>query len=322
MATPAAAGSIVADVRLGDYRTHALPHWYSTMSERSYRLAAAYSEKCIDARTDPSPRAIRDGFGSGEDLRKHVSYEALLSIFLQMYQRQHKGAMRDMMRKSAELLRLYNAGEEIADIALSQSRPGRSVSPYGLARIIAASILPGCTKKSNRKRLAAYMRDPSTIPDAHDRLRENVYHCIEIDRHNSPFLDRVRHNAGQEYEHILQRTLAARNIPFESEDDLKDIGMAKTPDVRLLVPIAINARSASTSGDGSDALIIINWIDSKAMFGDADAHAANLGQLHGYVNRLGPGMVIYWHGCVEGLHGSDPDIAVVSSMPTSFATLA
>ena len=105
-------------------------------------------------------------------MTKEISYEALLSIFLQKYQRQHKDAMRDMMRKSDDLVKQYLSGEEIADIALAQSRKARSVSPYGIARIIAANILPGCTKRSSRKRLAAFMKDPSTIPD--ERLRENA----------------------------------------------------------------------------------------------------------------------------------------------------
>ncbi len=45
---------------------------------------------------------------------------------------------------------------------------------------------------------------------------------------------------------------------------------------------------------------VVNWIESKALFGDEELHARYLvEQLHPYWNRYGPGMVIYWHGFVE-----------------------
>ena len=45
---------------------------------------------------------------------------------------------------------------------------------------------------------------------------------------------------------------------------------------------------------------VVNWIDSKAMFGDNHTHFTHNGaQLRGYVNRFGPGMVVYWAGVVD-----------------------
>ncbi len=44
----------------------------------------------------------------------------------------------------------------------------------------------------------------------------------------------------------------------------------------------------------------MNWIESKALFGDEKTHAEYIeSQLSSYWNRYGPGMVIYWHGFVE-----------------------
>lgn len=74
-------------------------------------------------------------------------------------------------------------------------------------------------------------------------------------------------------------------------------GWAKTPDVKLKLPIGVV--------DGAGKARVVNWIDSKAMFGDPDTHFAQNGdQLRGYVNRFGPGLVLYWFGCVESVAGA------------------
>lgn len=51
--------------------------------------------------------------------------------------------------------------------------------------------------------------------------------------------------------------------------------------------------------------LIVNWIDSKAMFADRETFADQLDQFQSYYHRLGRGMVIYWHGFTEDLY-DDP----------------
>lgn len=76
-------------------------------------------------------------------------------------------------------------------------------------------------------------------------------------------------------------------ISYEDENVLRDSGYDKTPDIKLTLPIAV---------DG----FVINWIESKALFGDAKSHDFYLKQqLKCYWNRFGPGMVIYWFGYID-----------------------
>ncbi len=58
---------------------------------------------------------------------------------------------------------------------------------------------------------------------------------------------------------------------------------------------------------------IINWIDSKSTFGDPQTHSENLEQLLGYVNRFGPGLVIYWHDFVDSIRETTPPEILVSN---------
>ncbi len=45
---------------------------------------------------------------------------------------------------------------------------------------------------------------------------------------------------------------------------------------------------------------VVNWVESKALFGDEKTHAEYIkSQLGSYWNRFGPGMVVYWCGFVE-----------------------
>ena len=66
-------------------------------------------------------------------------------------------------------------------------------------------------------------------------------------------------------------------------------GYPKTPDVLLQTPIEING-------------MVLYWIESKACFGDEATMTTNFReQLHPYLHRVGPGLVLYWFGFVSDL---------------------
>lgn len=64
---------------------------------------------------------------------------------------------------------------------------------------------------------------------------------------------------GQEYEIKLHREISRLGMAFRDEEHMRARGYDKTPDVKLEVPVAI---------DG----FIVNWIESKALFGDEYVH--------------------------------------------------
>lgn len=58
---------------------------------------------------------------------------------------------------------------------------------------------------------------------------------------------------------LLYEKLRELGISYQSEDDLRAAGFSKTPDVKLDAPIGVRGR-------------MVNWIDSKASFGDEHIH--------------------------------------------------
>jgi len=124
------------------------------------------------------------------------------------------------------------------------------------------------------------------------------------DDNYGPLADSIKHSIGQQYEFKLKKHLQDLAIPFSSEDQLRVQGFDKTPDTKLEIPIAVNGH-------------VVNWIESKASFGDSQNHETYLKeQFWSYWNRFGPGLVIYWFGFIDELdvHG-DKGIQIYDEFP-------
>ncbi|KAG2440542.1 hypothetical protein HYH02_010420 [Chlamydomonas schloesseri] len=117
----------------------------------------------------------------------------------------------------------------------------------------------------------------------------------------------MRRVTGLEYELYLQKRLAEAGLAFWTEAELRTMGFHKTPDCKLKVPVAVRSRS------GGEHLVC--WVDSKATFGDSRTHVKQVEeQYRTYVNRYGPGMVIYWFGYVDDLN-TDPHVLLCDDFP-------
>lgn len=109
--------------------------------------------------------------------------------------------------------------------------------------------------------VSAFVRNPSVIVDV--KLRDDICKCIAEDSVASLESSLLQECSGREYEDYLISRLTELKICFETESDLKLQGKPKTPDVLLLIPMATNSMMGAS--------VVINWIDSKAMFAGASA---------------------------------------------------
>ncbi|KAK9833398.1 hypothetical protein WJX81_001760 [Elliptochloris bilobata] len=137
------------------------------------------------------------------------------------------------------------------------------------------------------------------------RVQADIVRACQEDPVFSPHADAVRHVSGLEGEALLCETLRARSIAFWPEQQLRAEGFFKTPDVKLQVPLLVHGH-------------VVNWIDSKATFGSARLHMQQSAeQYEKYVNRFGPGAVVYWFGYAAGLQEACPGVLLLGGLPAA-----
>lgn len=235
-----------------------------------------------------------------------IPFETLLGIWLSKVEERVRRNMASFRGQAPAVLHEWQRQPELAlaDIAHSLDIPGTVLVRLVLAEWQRARS-PGDSETRVKAAVSAFVRRPDSIPDA--RLAGDVRDCIAADRTGyNPSMDSVRLVVGQEYEFVLAEMLRAARIPFLSEDDLRERGTSKTPDVQLKVPML-----------ACGGKYVVCWIDSKAMFGDAYRHRSlEREQYFPYVNRFGPGLVIYWFGFVEEMNASPENgILLANDLP-------
>lgn len=115
------------------------------------------------------------------------------------------------------------------------------------------------------------LKNPHTILDC--PLAMNVLQCTYNDNSDGQITDMVRRTIGEDYEVRLKKMATDAGIKFHDEFYLRLQGFDKTPDLKLAVPCMYKGN-------------IINWIESKALFGDMDSHLHYIKeQLVSYGNR-------------------------------------
>jgi len=187
-----------------------------------------------------------------------VLYDTLVSIYSQKYQELTRRTLprHQKHENMAKYYERYMKGDSVVDIA-----EDINLAPCLLARLILQCHLMGSSSSpgpSNIKTQAnKRIKDPSLIND--ERLKREVKDCIQFDDNYSPLVEKIRRTTGIEYEFILQEKLKNLGIAFTDEVALRTMGYPKTPDIKLDVPIVVE-------GCG------INWIESKASFGDEYTH--------------------------------------------------
>ena len=203
------------------------------------------------------------------------SYETLFAVYESLYttyQIRNSYLIRDHATLFVEM---YDAGTSLLDIAMWIKMP-----PVLIARKV-------LERKENAKGkvLTRFIKSPMLIEDP--RLRHDVEVCINSDETCGPWHDKRRNAMGLIYEQLLIDEIRALGLQFECESQLRERQCFRTPDVLLRIPVLFCGN-------------LVHWIDSKAKFADeVTLNRDYAGSLQSYVNRFGPGMVIYWFGFVE-----------------------
>lgn len=166
------------------------------------------------------------------------------------------------------------------------------VSPVLIARVILDGMIKMGTLElvphaPSKIQISQLVKETHLLKNG--RLAYEIWECCCVDDEHGPVIDVIRNLVGVEEEAKLESWLIERGIAFVREDELRLRGYDKTPDFKLECPIYLNSGGT-----------IVSWIDSKASFCDEQTHKENYeNQFKFYLNRFGPGMVIYSYGYVR-----------------------
>ncbi|XP_074034375.1 CDAN1-interacting nuclease 1 [Leptinotarsa decemlineata] len=219
------------------------------------------------------------------------SYDTLFSILSLEYQKRMKcNHMKTQMNKN-KYWELYLEGVKNMDSPgiIVRIAERLDVAPCLVAKLILSQYFENNESSGSSDQVTlnvnSYLRDTTLIPDMN--LASEIFLCTLYDNIYSPLTETMRSSVGQQYEVKLCREVTKLGLGFRDEEHLRKHGYDKTPDCKLEVPVMI---------DG----LVVNWIESKALFGDEDVHKDYMkNQYLSYWNRFGPGLVIYWFGYVQ-----------------------
>lgn len=149
---------------------------------------------------------------------------------------------------------------------------------------------------ASKKEFWEYVNDPSLLENK--ETEEELRVVVEKDRVYSPTATERQKKRGIWGEDLLHQWLDGQGIGYRTENDLRDEeGFTKTPDALLNEPVIYEGQK-------------IYWVESKASFGDNTEFKFNSRkQLIPYTKLFGPGLVVYWVGCLDDLE-CPPDVSV------------
>ncbi len=197
--------------------------------------------------------------------------------------------MRDFYRvkaKEALLVKRWNAGESILEIAKSMEFP-----PVLMAVFIFSK------KGMAKTRVREMLCEPDKIRDP--RVKKEIKAALEADFVYSPVSSSRQADNGRRGEGKLDVWLKQRDIPFMTEKDSRAVQRKKTPD--FLFKKVQNIRG-----------IKAHWIESKASFGDdREMKRDYKRQFQPYTEHFG--IVVYWYGFLDDVHLDDKVVFVDSA---------
>jgi len=201
--------------------------------------------------------------------------ELLLVMYTQRTVRDATRRYHIVKAQVPKILKAWKEGDSVLSLSKELNFP-----PILLAMLIfQANRMP-------RKIFWKYIRDPESCKD--QRIKKEMLKINAADIIYSPKGMEVQEKRGQWGEKQLQEWLDIHGLKYRTEAELRG-KYPKTPDALLAEPMELNG-------------VVINWIESKASFGDEVELKKNIRkQLKPYTELFGNGAVVYWFGYIEGI---------------------
>lgn len=138
---------------------------------------------------------------------------------------------------------------------------------------------------ASKKEFWSYVNEPNLLSE---RTAAEICDVVKNDLIYSPAANEEQKERGLWGESLLQNWLSEQGIGYRTENDIRG-EYEKTPDALLDEPMMFEGEK-------------IYWIESKASFGDNTEFRFNSRkQLIPYTQIFGPGVVVYWVGCLDDL---------------------
>ena len=198
------------------------------------------------------------------------------SLYTQKTTREVKKRFYMVKNAAPHMLKEWPKGKSIMDLSRKYNFP-----PLLVAMFI--FLEDGASKKE----FWSYVRDPTLLesPETADEVREAIREDIVY----SPAANDRQKQRGLWGEDLLHQWLDGQGITYRTENDLRGTEFTKTPDCLLDHPVMYEGHK-------------IYWVESKASFGDNTEFKFNSRkQLIPYTQLFGPGLVVYWVGCLDDL---------------------
>jgi hypothetical protein len=211
--------------------------------------------------------------------RRGYGRDLLLSMFTQKTTREVKKRFYVVKQNTARMLKEWKQGDTLLEISEKWRFPP-----------ILTAMFIFLEDGASRKEFWEYINEPDIARNKD--FRDELIEIRNADLVYSPEANEIQRQRGIWGESLLHEWLDSQDITYRTEEQLRGV-YDKTPDALLSEPMSYCGKK-------------INWVESKASFGDSTEFRFNCKkQLIPYTNMFGPGVVVYWLGKLDDLDGPD-----------------
>ena len=211
-----------------------------------------------------------------ERLSDRYDTRLLDSLYTQKTTREVKKRFYVVKNNSAKMLKEWKKGSSIAQLSEKYRFPPLLVAMFLFQE-----------DGAGKKEFWAFVRDPTLLES--DVTADEVREATRRDVVYSPAANARQRERGLWGEDLAHQWLDGQGVTYRTENDLRGTEFTKTPDCLLDEPMLYEGHK-------------ICWVESKASFGDNTEFRFNARkQLVPYTSLFGPGLVVYWVGCLDDL---------------------